>query len=250
MATPVAVKWFRDPFFRLSPPSGPVFHESHLMVGAHREEQPERWWISGVDIARVLERNLGSSYFQTKLKQSSFQVKKCAPTHMWQDGAWVRLTKSKPEEYCVLASDLKALVIWLVKRCRQTVSRQRRNAWKLGIWLNDEELKEPIEQHLVDVLQRVCPYELQLQYTVGKYRWDIFVKEWKMVIQIDEYGHKRSGYTVVEEQEMDRFCDHMGFTVLRFNPHAPLASPDDTVEEAFVRQVWARANHLSSGSTQ
>ena len=57
------------------------------------------------------------------------------------------------------------------------------------------------------------------QYSVGKYRIDLYFLEYKIVIECDEFDHSR--YSIEDEQKRsDYIKENLGCTFVRFNPDA------------------------------
>jgi len=55
------------------------------------------------------------------------------------------------------------------------------------------------------------------QKMIGKYKVDLFISEYSLIVECDENGHNDR----VPEYERERFLLDLGHTIIRFNPNAP-----------------------------
>jgi len=60
---------------------------------------------------------------------------------------------------------------------------------------------------------------IKRQKMIGKYKVDLFISEYSLILECDENGHKDRDPTY--ERKRERFLLDQGHTIIRFNPNAP-----------------------------
>ena len=61
--------------------------------------------------------------------------------------------------------------------------------------------------------------KMKRQYSIGSYRVDLCLIDYKIVIECDENGHKDRN--IEEETTRHKFIENKGYTIIRYNPNAP-----------------------------
>jgi very-short-patch-repair endonuclease len=205
-------------------------------------------FLTCIEIFRELENHTSQVYLRKRLSKAEetglpVSLYQYIPIFVWsnEDGKWDALDDVTEEarDYCVYIEDLTDFIQWAQLRTRKPLLEKQRLFRKFNIELNEElvkNIKVPIENSVLDLLQRCLPFKMETQYRVGKYRLDAFIPRLRLGIQIDEHGHKN--YDVTEEKEYDEVVRDHNIVCLRFNPHEKYLDTDPGVE--LVRRVWER----------
>jgi hypothetical protein len=190
-----------------------------------------------------MDNKASQIYLRNKLKKlTDIAIMKRVPNRVQNslDHSWMDyVATAKDWDYVVSISELEKFIRWSQENTRKSLTEKRRIFSKFNIVLTDEEaahqIKVPIENECLEVLQGSCPFPLELQYHIGKYRLDAFIPRLQMGIQIDEHGH--GNYDANEEKELDTVLRGRNIVCIRFNPHEKyLHSPGLEL----VRRVWER----------
>lgn len=84
-----------------------------------------------------------------------------------------------------------------------------------------EKVYYPIERdehkYLQVIMDTFRDKETKREYVLGDYRADLIFPSEKVLIECDEYGHKR--YCQKKEKERELFFENQGYTIIRFNPN-------------------------------
>lgn len=77
----------------------------------------------------------------------------------------------------------------------------------------------PIENQTIGFIENVYNdiFNLKRQFSIGKYRVDLYFIEYKLVIECDEYGHYDRD--IVEEKEREEYIQSLGNKIIRYNPN-------------------------------
>jgi very-short-patch-repair endonuclease len=60
-------------------------------------------------------------------------------------------------------------------------------------------------------------FNVKRQFSIGKYRVDLYFIDYKLVIECDEYGHRDRD--IVEEKEREEYLESFGNKIIRYNPN-------------------------------
>ena len=58
---------------------------------------------------------------------------------------------------------------------------------------------------------------IKRQFSIGKYRVDLYFVDYKLVIECDENGH--CDRNIVEEKEREKYIQSLGNSIIRYNPN-------------------------------
>jgi len=233
-----------------SPPSSPPTNlpSFPLCQEMRARDGGETVMFSCLCVFRTLEnrsqrKHLGrriSVYAQSV--QNDHHVCQRAPTHEWNatDCQWepVDAKESNGPEWMVSADHLEDFATWCLVRARKTTREKVNLLRKLNIKRDESKLPEaPIEQQVIDELRKMCPYRVDTQHRVGKYRLDAFIPRLRIAIQIDEHDH--SGYDTDEEKDYDDAVRSNNMVLVRFNPHTKDRMVGTPGQE-LVKRMWER----------
>jgi len=217
----------------------PVFPLCQSAIQAVVEK--DGFYINTLSIYKELENHSSQIYLRKKMgtihaAHAAFKLRKLCLNLEWNstDTKWEEIVPTE-WEWCVSHRDLEAFLKWAQARTRKPLSEKIRLFKKFNIVLSEEDIKVPIENEVLDVLQQCIPFQMELQYRVGKYRLDAFIPRLRIAIQIDEHGHKN--YDSQEEKVYDEVIRDNNIVCLRFNPHGQYTS---TPALELVRQVWEK----------
>jgi len=196
-------------------------------------------WLSCMDVARELNHKGSKQYLTDRFRFAAkygldVPLQEKIPSHDWNGHSWAALRSAEP--LMMLAQpNLKPFSLWLCDRSRKTGSERQALLKKVHVEVDADAIKVPIETKLLTALASCCPYRLEYQYRIDKYRLDAFIPRLNLCIQIDEHNH--SGYDPEEEKQYNAVMRDHNVVCIRFNPHAKYAHPP---ELELVRQVWER----------
>ena len=193
-------------------------------------------WINCFDVFRYLESTVSQATMKHNCRKYSY-IRSCFPNVVWNGSKWESFSSSTQMEM-VSVNDLKNFITGILHRARKTKIQKMDLFKKFNIFLSEEEqhqMKVPIECSVLDVFIRACPFPVDLQYRVGKYRLDAFIPRLKMAIQIDEKGHK--SYNQEEEKEYDTIIRDHNIVCIRYVPNE-----NDSLASGLelVNKVWQR----------
>jgi len=193
-------------------------------------------FMSCLDIFREIENNSGIANLSTKCRKLPFIVKKLINVELVDNKHWIAIDSKNTFAEMIPESKLDEFGIQQLTRSRKTRFQKIRLLNKLGIISPEaQNIEVPIECSVLDVFSRACPFQVELQYRVGKYRIDAYLPRLKIGIQIDENGH--SGYNAAEEKVYDTVLRDHHMVVIRFVPNK-----NDPVESGLklINVVWSR----------
>ena len=77
----------------------------------------------------------------------------------------------------------------------------------------------PIENQTIGFIENVYNdiFNVKRQFSIGKYRVDLYFIEYKIVIECDEYGHRDRD--ILEEKEREKYIESLGNKIVRYNPN-------------------------------
>jgi very-short-patch-repair endonuclease len=194
-----------------------------------------QWWYSLKDIYNALENTSGHAQLVLLAKKyDCIQLK--VPNKEWNqlDKKWEDCSGSEPQ-LMVSSNRLSELAEVIVNRTRKSGSHKSQLCKKLGVDIPVENIKVPIECSVLDIFIQTCPFKVETQYRLGKYKLDAFIPRLKIAIQIDENNH--TGYSESEEKEYDTVIRDHQIVCIRFVP-----DPHHELESALqlVNLVWQR----------
>lgn len=203
-----------------------------------------RGWIECVTIFRELHNNASKKYLRKRLKHfakdHSFVQEKQIDSY-WEKSnqSWALLSREEQsQEFCVQVSALDTFVTYALKHTRKFTHEKQYLMKKFKTTLSEHEIQNiriPIELECLDVLRKICPFKIQYQYRLGKYRLDAFIPRLRIGIEIDENNH--ANYDDDDEKEYNTFLRDHNIVCIRFNPHQDfLHSPG----EELCKLVWSR----------
>lgn len=205
-------------------------------------------YLTCISVFRELGNHTSQIYLRNRLKKSketglNIQLRDLIPNQVWsnEDNLWHKIPEQDKDngDLCVEIKDLQEFIQWAQLRTRKPLLEKQRMFRKFNIELAPEQLKEvkvPIENEVLDFLQRCLPFKMEQQYRVGKYRLDAFIPRLMLGIQIDEHGHKN--YNADEEKQYNEVVRDHNIVCIRFNPHEKYIDSDPGME--LVRRVWER----------
>jgi len=216
----------------------PAYPLCQELFGVYIDEK--NTYITCMSIFKEMDNRASQIYLINRLKQKrglTVELQSFIPNAVWNSQSW---ESHKPEseevEFCVAVSDIPKFVEWAQQRTRKTQSEKERNLKKFNIPVNSVEVKVPIENELLDVLQQVMPYKMEFQYRIGKYKVDAFIPRLRIAIEIDENNHKN--YNINEQKEYEEVLRDSNIILIRFNPHEKY---NEKVPFALVKKVWERS---------
>jgi len=117
---------------------------------------------------------------------------------------------------------------------------------RFNIILSEQELKQmkiPIECSVLDIFTMSCPYPVELQYRVGKYRLDAFIPRLNLAIQVDEETHR--WYDQKEEKEYDAVLRDHNIVSIRYRPELH-TTPPFSVGNVIEGELYEQHKHLNA----
>jgi len=235
---PVSALGFHFPAYPLCQELFGVFHRKISDNGSADDET--KTYLTCLSIYKEMDNRASQIYLINRLKQKrglTVELHSFVPNAVWNSQTWESLELGPAEpEFCVDIKDLPKFVEWAQQRTRKTQSEKERNLKKFNIPVNSVEVKVPIENELLDVLQQVMPYKMEFQYRIGKYKVDAFIPRLRIAIEIDENNHKN--YNVNEQKEYEEVLRDSNIILIRFNPHEKY---NEKVPFALVKKVWERS---------
>lgn len=77
----------------------------------------------------------------------------------------------------------------------------------------------PIENQTIGFIENTYNniFNIKRQFSIGKYRVDLYFIECKLIIECDEYGHRDRD--VFEEQKREEYIQSLGNKIIRYNPN-------------------------------
>lgn len=192
------------------------------------------WWVSIQDLFLVLENTSAKS----AIEKFSQQVngRKQPVNREWIGSSWIQITK--PELLMIPISQLEESCHKILKKSRKTKIHKQSLFKKLGLDISLDSISAPIESSILDGLSQACPFPLEFQYYIGRYRLDAFIPRLRVAIQIDENDHR--GYSQNEEKEMNSCLRDNNIVCLRF-----AANRNDPNIQSLQMQLIAKVWELS-----
>jgi very-short-patch-repair endonuclease len=195
-------------------------------------------YICCLDIYRELENKSSKQHIRNTCKKMDFTEKKYINCDFTPDWTILNKEKSAKQFYMIQKKDLKDFIFKVLKRARKTKSQKLNLFEKFGIPLSEEEIEElrvPIECSVLEIFTKACPFEVVLQYRMGKYRLDAYIPRLRLAIQIDENNH--SNYCENEERQYNTAMRDNHIVCIRFTPDED--DPDSSGLE-LLKIVWNR----------
>ncbi len=214
----------------------PIYKQSFSFpdVFRMRAQLNGSWSFSLVDVYIVLENTSGLAHISLFAKKHS--LIKQVPNREWNqvNKRWEIVTYSEPI-FMIHESKLQDLCLLIVNKTRKTIAQKADVCRKLNVCIPTTDLKAPIECSVLDTFTQACPFKVELQYRLGKYKLDAFIPRLKIAIQIDENNH--SGYSVEEEKDYDTVIRDHHIVCIRFVPD--VTHPNESALK-LVNMVWQR----------
>lgn len=217
------------------------------------------WWISLLDILRVMRTC--SLHHMEKIRHrivaADIVPLQFASSHWtWtRDQGWERLDSSS-STWFLPYTELSTLVGWVIKHSRMSTHRQQWICDTLGMGSSPSgQIQLCLEEHLVSMLEQVCPYTIQKQYRLERYRLDVYLPEVKLAVEIDERGHQH--YDETHEREKEQCIASHGIRLLRLNPHQGSIHPNNPhltetqlnhMGLTLIRMVWDAIHHCAASN--
>lgn len=197
-------------------------------------------WLACLDLARELGHNGSKQYLGSRFQASAkyglkVPLAEKVPTLDWDGKTWAQLPGNDHPLWMVEYEHREQFSMWISNRSRKTGTDRQQLLRKLNVEVEADSIKVPIETSLLSFLAAACPYKIEYQHRIGKYRLDAFIPRLNMAIQIDEHGH--AAYDPEEEKEYNTVMRDLNVVCIRFNPHLKYAHAP---EVELVRQVWDR----------
>lgn len=116
----------------------------------------------------------------------------------------------------IKVNNLHILVKFLMSSCRWSTYDQYRACSLVDIE-PEIRLVQTEAQHIQSIVVSL-PYKCIQQFKIGPYRLDMYIADYKIAVECDEYAHKR--YDQKAEQERQMFVSkQLGCTWVRFDPY-------------------------------
>lgn len=129
-------------------------------------------------------------------------------------------------------SDLVKEVQHVINRKRKHIEYKKELLQKMGL-AHVIQPKLDIEHKCLGQLIHSCPFSIQCNYRLGKYKIDAYLPDLRLAIEIDEHNHK--SYNPDQEKSREREIRNSNIVLLRFNPHQ-----HKTPAESLVSEVWKK----------
>jgi very-short-patch-repair endonuclease len=202
--------------------------------------------LAALHVFRELENQSGQKHLEHRIRGFARKhpeaMYESLPTCAWSGQGW---DTSVGQQHCnrmvwfVRYSHLETFVLRALQRSRHTQRKRLFLLSKFNIEVeNTASLKVPIEVEVLDRLEECCPFRVERQYRIGKYRLDAFIPRLNLAIQVDEGGHQNGNYVPAEELDMDTTLRDRNIVCLRFNPDTSSSALDPASE--LVKLVWAK----------
>jgi very-short-patch-repair endonuclease len=205
----------------------------------------DSFYLTCISVFRELGNHTSQMYLRKRLSKSketglNITLHQLIPNLAWsnEDEEW-RVQEFTEGDFCVAVKDLEEFIQWAQLRTRKPLIEKQRMFRKFNIELSEDKVKDikvPIENEVLDFLQRCLPFKMEYQYRVGKYKLDAFIPRLRIGIQIDEHGHQN--YVADEEKEYNEVVRDNNIVCIRFNPHEKYMDENPAME--LVRRVWER----------
>jgi very-short-patch-repair endonuclease len=216
----------------------PAYPLCQELFGVYIDET--KTYLTCMSIFKEMDNRASQIYLINRLKQKrglTVELQSFIPNAVWNSQSWESYKPESDEvEFCVAVSDLPKFVEWAQQRTRKTQAEKERNLKKFNIPVDAVEVKVPIENELLDILQQVLPYKMEFQYRIGKYKVDAFIPRLRIAIEIDENNHRN--YNINEQKEYEEVLRDSNIILIRFNPHEKY---NEKVPFALVKKVWERS---------
>ena len=215
----------------------PVFQQiTKLRIKWHNNEM----WLCCIDVFREMGNSSSRQHVLSLCKGYELNLHNQQVTHEWNsiDKRWEAVNPSGSEVGMIHHLDLKPCLLRLSKRSRKTKIEKISLLTKFNITLTDVELRQlrvPIECSVLELFISACPFSLETQYRLGRYKLDAYIPRLKIAIEIDEDGHK--SYQPEEEKNYDMYLRDLGIVCIRFIPdeNNPVVSATQ-----LINRVWSR----------
>lgn len=214
-------------------------------VRVHWKESLKELWLNVWDLCKALGSRLTLKKLTKKIEcrnksgVSNLVVESLTATHEWIHSSWVVVKESTDHEMYVSYSQLKLFLDWMLRSSRKTHGERCIVRNMFGFTDEVDEVSDrqhiPIAVRLLDFLQASCPYPIEREYRIDKYKLDGFIPRLRVAIEIDEHGHR--AYDEQEEKTREQVIRDANMVLIRFNPHVKAAY---STEAAFVLTVWKR----------
>jgi hypothetical protein len=220
------------------PPTRLTFRDVKRMRACETGNRTGMWFYC-MDVFKALENNSGKNYILQKCSKYDYTCLKKV-THEWDsvNASW--MTASSPDPILMIpARNLQECCLSILHRVRKTCHRKLELLRRFQIELTEEEIKTfikvPIECAVLDVFVNACPFQVETQYRIGKYRLDAYIPRLKIAIEIDERGH--TSYDQGEEKMYNTVLRDHNIVCLRFVPDEKRPVPSGL---KLVSMVWRR----------
>lgn len=198
-----------------------------------------KYFMSCFHIYKELENSAGKNFIVSKCNKLPESKSFETPDFEWnyQTQQWDRFgmgkndIKKKSKLPYIPVEDVAKFILPIVNRARKTKTKKEMLVTKFNLQYLLDDIKVPIECSLLDDFSKVCPYPIELQYRIEKYKIDAYIPRLKIAIEIDENGH--SNYNPNEEKEYESLLRDLHIVCIRFDP---------TTQTIFdlIRLVWTR----------
>jgi hypothetical protein len=195
------------------------------------------YFMSCFHIYKELENSAGKNFIISKCKKLKQSKSFKSPDFIWNNHTlqWDKFNVNDFKQMSNLpyipVEDVHHFILPIVNRARKTKTKKEMLLTKFNLQNLIKDIKVPIECSLLDDFSKVCPYPIELQYRIEKYKIDAYIPRLKIAIEIDENGH--SSYNPNEEKEYETLLRDMHIICIRFDP---------TTQTIFdlIKLVWTR----------
>jgi hypothetical protein len=198
------------------------------------------YFISCYHIYKELDNTAAKNHILAKCKKLQYSKQFLIPSFQWNSNSnsWdiygvdkISSNNHKTKFPYIPISKLDDFILPIINKGRKTKSQKQKLLNKFNLYHLHPQLKIPIECSLLDDFSKSCPFAIELQYKLDKYRLDAFIPRLKIAIEIDENGH--SNYNKNEEKVYESFLRDLHIVLIRFDP---------TKQTSFdlIKEVWKR----------
>lgn len=195
-------------------------------------EEESLIWLSCLDVFRLLQLQCATRFIERRCKTLLYVELKLANVE-WNGESWTEKQNSKPEHMFPFPR-LEEFITFALRKTRLS-TRQKQEAFQM--FQIKTITDAPIECNLLEFFTHACPYRVETQYRIGKYRVDAFLPRLSLAIQIDEHGHKQ--YDQNDERTYDEVLRDHNIVCLRFVPNENSSPFMEACR--LIQLVWAKS---------
>lgn len=190
-------------------------------------------WIKCKDVLATLGVSWGAAHCKHTLSKLSY-IQYLAPTFDICNATLLPLPQNQQPTEMVAAPNLETFALFAIGRQRKPLTSKITTLQKIGVHTSAK-IHVPIEVDLLSHFVCACPFDVELQYRIGKYRVDAYIPRMKIAIEIDENGHR--SYDVRDEKIYEETLRDHRILLVRHTPDVqnPVASALD-----LIQTIWKK----------